>query len=59
MNNLSRFAQPVLLSLSRHEGARPVELLGRIPFPNVGSGPYPITLPSHGFYWFELQESTP
>jgi maltose alpha-D-glucosyltransferase/alpha-amylase len=59
VNNLSRFAQPVLLSLSRHEGARPVELLGRIPFPNVGSGPYPITLPSHGFYWFELQESTP
>ncbi|MHB8244691.1 MAG: maltose alpha-D-glucosyltransferase [Acidimicrobiales bacterium] len=57
VNNLSRFAQPVLLSLLGHEGARPVELIGRIPFPDVGSEPYPITLPPYGFYWFELRRA--
>ncbi len=57
VNNLSRFAQPVRVSLLGHEGARPIELLGRIPFPDVGADPYPISLQPYGFYWFELREA--
>ncbi len=53
--NLSRFAQPVELNLTAHEGSRPVELLGRVPFPSIGSAPYLMTLPPYGFYWFELR----
>jgi maltose alpha-D-glucosyltransferase/alpha-amylase len=56
VSNLSRFAQPVVLSLAAHTGARPVELLGRVPFPAVGEAPYLMTLPPYGFYWFELRE---
>jgi maltose alpha-D-glucosyltransferase/alpha-amylase len=57
INNLSRFAQPVMLSLLGYEGSQPIELLGRIPFPEVDEGPYAITLPPYGFYWFELREA--
>ncbi|MGH9296805.1 MAG: alpha-amylase family glycosyl hydrolase, partial [Acidimicrobiales bacterium] len=55
VHNLSRFAQPVELSLSRWEGAVPVELLGRVPFPAVTDAQYSVTLPPHGYYWFELR----
>ena len=44
VNNLSRFAQPAELSLGRWEGATPVELLGRAPFPVVDAGAYSVTL---------------
>ncbi len=54
VSNLSRFAQPVALSLSLYEGSKPVELLGRIPFPEVTADPYLLTLPPYGFFWFEL-----
>jgi maltose alpha-D-glucosyltransferase/alpha-amylase len=56
VNNLSRFAQPVALSLARWEGSTPVELVGRVPFPRIGSDTYPVSLGPHGFYWLELQE---
>jgi maltose alpha-D-glucosyltransferase / alpha-amylase len=52
--NLSRAAQPALVPLPGYEGWVPVELLGRVTFPPVGEGPYQITLPSHGWFWFEL-----
>jgi maltose alpha-D-glucosyltransferase/alpha-amylase len=55
VHNLSRFAQPGLLSLTGWEGATPVELLGRVPFPRVAEGPYSLTLPPYGIYWFELK----
>jgi maltose alpha-D-glucosyltransferase/alpha-amylase len=55
VHNLSRFAQPAELTLGRYAGARPVELLGRVPFPRVGSEPYPVTLGPYGYYWFELE----
>jgi maltose alpha-D-glucosyltransferase/alpha-amylase len=54
VNNLSRFAQPGWLELSRWAGSSPVELLGRVPFPPVGEGSYGVTLGPYGFYWFEL-----
>ncbi|MEX2495283.1 MAG: maltose alpha-D-glucosyltransferase [Woeseia sp.] len=54
--NLARSAQPVELNLSRFEGRVPVELMGHTPFPPIGELPYLLTLPGHGFYWFELAE---
>jgi maltose alpha-D-glucosyltransferase/alpha-amylase len=54
VNNLSRFPQPVELDLRRFEGRRPVELLGKVPFPEIGELPYLLTLAGYGFYWFRL-----
>jgi maltose alpha-D-glucosyltransferase/alpha-amylase len=54
VNNLSRFPQPVELDLRRFEGYSPVELTGRVEFPEIGVLPYMLTLAGHGFYWFEL-----
>jgi maltose alpha-D-glucosyltransferase/alpha-amylase len=57
VNNLSRFAQPVELSLQRFEGRTPIELLGRVPFPRIGELPYLLTLGAYGFYWFQIVET--
>ena len=54
VNNLSRFPQPVELDLRRFEGWTPIELTGRVEFPQIGVLPYMLTLAGHGFYWFEL-----
>ena len=54
VNNLSRFPQPVELDLSLHRGSTPVELTGGVRFPDIGELPYLLTLPGHGFYWFQL-----
>ena len=56
VNNLSRFAQPVELSLQRFEGRTPIELLGRVPFPRIGELPYLLTLAPRGFFWFQLTQ---
>jgi maltose alpha-D-glucosyltransferase/alpha-amylase len=53
--NLSRFAQPVALDLSRFTGMIPVEMLGYVPFPQVTAAPYPLTLAPYSFLWLELQ----
>lgn len=53
--NLSRFAQPVSLNLAGYAGAIPVEMLGYVSFPAIGSGPYPLTVAPYSFLWFELQ----
>ncbi|HXG43642.1 MAG TPA: maltose alpha-D-glucosyltransferase [Gemmatimonadales bacterium] len=52
--NLSRFAQPVELDLSRLAGMTPVEMLGYVEFPRIGRAPYPLTLGPYGYLWFEL-----
>jgi maltose alpha-D-glucosyltransferase/alpha-amylase len=44
----------VELDLRRFEGYTPIELTGRVEFPQIGVLPYMLTLPGHGFYWFEL-----
>ncbi|MGH3945813.1 MAG: maltose alpha-D-glucosyltransferase, partial [Pseudonocardiaceae bacterium] len=54
VNNLSRFPQPVELDLSEHAGGVPVELTGGVNFPPIGDLPYLLTLPGHGFYWFQI-----
>ena len=54
VNNLSRFPQPIELSLQDWAGYQPIELTGRVPFPRIGQLPYLLTLPGHGFYWFRL-----
>jgi maltose alpha-D-glucosyltransferase/alpha-amylase len=54
VNNLSRFAQPVELDLRRFERRTPIELVGGVHFPRVGELPYLLTMPGHGFYWFQL-----
>jgi maltose alpha-D-glucosyltransferase/alpha-amylase len=58
VHNLSRFAQPVELALGRWEGRRPIEVMGRVSFPLIGSLPYLLTLAPYGFLWFELVEAT-
>ncbi len=57
VNNLSRFPQPIELNLQHWNGYTPVELTGHVPFPPIGQLPYLLTLPGHGFYWFELRAS--
>jgi maltose alpha-D-glucosyltransferase/alpha-amylase len=52
--NLSRFAQPVELDLSRYAGMSPTEMLGYVEFPKIGRTPYTLTLGPYGFLWFEL-----
>jgi len=53
--NLSRFAQPVSLDLSRFAGMIPVEMLGYVSFPQITSGPYVLSLAPYSFLWLELQ----
>ena len=36
-------------------GYRPVELIGGVRFPSLGTCRYLLTLPGHGFYWFTLR----
>jgi maltose alpha-D-glucosyltransferase/alpha-amylase len=54
VNNLSRFPQPVELDLRRFRGVTPVECMGGVTFPRIGELNYLLTLPGHGFYWFQL-----
>ena len=54
VNNLSRFPQPIELNLQPWTGYTPVELTGQVTFPSIGALPYLLTLPGHGFYWFQL-----
>jgi maltose alpha-D-glucosyltransferase/alpha-amylase len=53
--NLSRFAQPASLDLSRFSGMVPVEMLGYVQFPPIDQTPYAITLAPYSFFWLELQ----
>jgi maltose alpha-D-glucosyltransferase/alpha-amylase len=54
--NLSRFAQPVDLDLSKLEGVIPVEMLGYVEFPAIERHPYRLTLAPYSFLWLELQQ---
>ena len=55
VNNLSRFPQPVELDLRRFIGVTPVESMGGVDVPaDRRAVSYLLTLPGHGFYWFQL-----
>ena len=54
--NLSRFVQFAELDLSEFDGWQPVELIGEIRFPHIGTLPYFLTLGPHAFYWFRLEK---
>jgi maltose alpha-D-glucosyltransferase/alpha-amylase len=55
VNNLSRFPQPIEMSLQHWNGYTPIEMTGYVEFPRIGQLPYLLTLPGHGFYWFQLR----
>jgi len=57
--NLSRFSQPVSLDLTKYAGRQPVEMLGYVPFPEITTQPYPLTLAPYSFIWLELQPVAP
>ncbi|MDB5597782.1 MAG: trehalose synthase [Hyphomicrobiales bacterium] len=56
--NMSRAPQAVELELGEFKGATPVELSAGSVFPPVGGLPYLLTLPGHGFYWFQLERTS-
>ena len=41
------------------ERVHPVEMTGYVEFPRIGQLPYLLTLPGHGFYWFQLRAPEP
>ncbi len=53
--NLSRFVQCVRLNLERFRSTIPVELFGRMRFPEISELPYFISLGPHTFYWLALE----
>ena len=59
INNLSRFPQPIELNLQVYSGYTPVEMTGYVEFPHIGQLPYLLTVPGHGFYWFQLRAPGP
>ena len=56
--NLSRFAQPAELDLSRFDGSALMEVFSQNYFPPIKRTPYPITLGPHAHYWFLLRPQT-
>jgi maltose alpha-D-glucosyltransferase / alpha-amylase len=59
VNNLSRFPQPIEMNLQHWNGYTPVEMTGHAEFPRIGQLSYLLTLPGHGFYWFQLRAPEP
>jgi maltose alpha-D-glucosyltransferase/alpha-amylase len=53
--NFSRFSQPAEIDLASHAGQQLIELIGNIPFPQIGQLPYFLSLGPHSFYWFRLE----
>ncbi len=54
--NLSRYVQCTRLNLDRFKGALPIELFGRIRFPEITEAPYFFSLGPHDFYWLALEK---
>ncbi|MEZ4437160.1 MAG: maltose alpha-D-glucosyltransferase [bacterium] len=52
--NVSRRPQACQLDLAEFRGRVPVELSGPSPFAPIGDGPWHLTLPAYGFFWFRL-----
>ena len=57
--NLSRFVQFTRLNLDRFRSAVPVELFGRMRFPEITEQPYQLSLGPYDFYWLALERPQP
>ncbi|HEY5947955.1 MAG TPA: maltose alpha-D-glucosyltransferase [Kofleriaceae bacterium] len=57
--NLSRYVQTARLNLDRFRSAVPVELFGRIRFPDITEAPYFMSLGPYDFYWLALERTQP
>ncbi|MBK9035516.1 MAG: maltose alpha-D-glucosyltransferase [Myxococcales bacterium] len=57
--NLSRFVQCARFDLRQLAGTVPVEMFGRMRFPEVTDAPYFVSLGPHGFYWLSLEPAAP
>ena len=56
--NLSRFAQPLELDLSRWSGLRPTEVFSHNRFPTITDAPYFFTMGPHDYLWLTLDPET-
>jgi maltose alpha-D-glucosyltransferase/alpha-amylase len=54
VNNLAGSPRAVDVELAGFAGRRPIELTGSVPFPVIGTNPYPLVLAGHGVLWFAL-----
>jgi maltose alpha-D-glucosyltransferase/alpha-amylase len=57
--NLSRFVQCTRLNLERFKGSTPIELFGRMRFPEVTELPTFMSLGPYDFYWLALEKPQP
>jgi maltose alpha-D-glucosyltransferase/alpha-amylase len=55
--NLSRFVQCTRLDLDKFRGSVPVELFGRMRFPEILDTPYFMSLGPYDFYWLQLEKA--
>jgi maltose alpha-D-glucosyltransferase/alpha-amylase len=55
VSNLSRFAQPAVVSLGEWKGRTPVDLFGGARFPVIDGPTYLITLGPHSLLWLRLE----
>ncbi|MFT3694425.1 MAG: maltose alpha-D-glucosyltransferase [Kofleriaceae bacterium] len=56
--NLSRFVQAVRLDLQALKGMTPLELFGKIRFPEITDQPYFMSLGAYDFFWLQLEKPT-
>lgn len=56
VNNLSDRPQAVMMDLQEFNGVTPRELSGGEYFPTIGELPWLVTLPPHGFFWFDISK---
>ena len=54
--NLSRFAQPVSISLPEFSGYVPREVFSQNDFPQITQEPYFVTMSQHAHFWFVLNK---
>lgn len=54
VNNFSARPQAVKLDVSEYEGVTPRELTGGEYFPTIKHYPITVTLPPHGFFWYDM-----
>lgn len=53
--NVSQFAVPAAVDLSRFVDRDLVDVFGGAEFPRIGKKPYQLTLGPYAFYWFEIK----